>query len=97
MADGLQIFDVTNVVISEDKLIACLFDGRYGSIAIVEIVGPDKKGLYHLQMREPDGDERLYWLDKFGLMTEEDMDAEVEKLSKDEKRRLFNKLQKELA
>jgi len=96
MAEDFEIFDVTNVILSEDKLVACLFDGRYGSIAIVSIVGPDKKGAYHLDMTEPMDAMRLYWLDKFGLMTEEDMDVELEKINKGEKRKLLNKLTQEL-
>jgi hypothetical protein len=96
---GNEIYDVTGMIISEDKLICAFFDGREGlnAIMIVKISEkPDKQGVYHLDCRNPDGEERVYWLDKFGLLSSEEMDAEVAKLADDPKRRLLNKLTADL-
>lgn len=93
------IYDVTGVIISEDKLICALFDGREGldAIMIVKISDkPDKQGVYHLESSDLDGEERVYWLDKFGLLSEEAMDAEIAKLSTDHKHRLLNRLNADL-
>lgn len=97
MADN--IYDVTGVIISEDKLICCLFDGRedLNAIMIVKISDkPDKQGVFHLDCMNPDGEERVYWLDKFGLLDDETMDAEVAKLNTDAKHKLLNKLTADL-
>ena len=90
-----DIYDVTGVIISEDKLICALFDGREGLDAIMIVTiseKPDKEGKYHLVASNPDGEERVYWLDKFGLLDDEAMDAEVAKLNTDAKHKLLNKL-----
>ena len=92
-----EIYDVTNFILTGDMLICAMFDGRYNSIAIIQVAGPDKWGKYKLDMTEPDKGERLYWLDKFGLLTEEDMQAEINELDKQEKRGLYEKLKKEVA
>lgn len=92
-----KIYDVTNVILTADRLVCAIFDGRYSSISIIRIDGPDRQGEYHLDMAEPSSrGERLYWLDKFGLLTEEDMQAEINDLNKQEKRGLYEKLKKEV-
>jgi len=92
-----NIYDVTGVIISEDKLVCCLFDGRYDAIMIVQISEkPDKQGKFHLECSSPDGEERVYWLDKFGLLDDEAMDAEIAKLATDHKHKLLNRLTADL-
>jgi hypothetical protein len=94
-----EIYDVTGVIISEDKLICALFDGRegYDAIMIVKISEkPDKQGKYRLDCFDPDGEERVYWLDKFGLLDDAAMDAEVAKLATDAKHKLLNRLTADL-
>lgn len=97
MANG--IYDVTGVIISEDQLVCCLFDGRedLNAITIVKISDkPDKEGKFHLDCMNPDGADRVYWLDKFGLLDDEAMTKEVAKLADDPKRKLHAKLTAEL-
>lgn len=96
---AFEIHDVTGVIISDDKLICALFDGREGldAIMIVKISdNPDKQGKYHLDCTEPDGEERVYWLDKFGLLDDASMTAEVAKLATDHKHKLLNRLTADL-
>lgn len=88
----MQILDVTNIIIDDDKLVCALFDGRYDAIAIIKISEPDDNGKYHLNVTDPDGAERLYWLDRLGLLSEDELMAEAEKLKREQKRTLYEKL-----
>lgn len=88
----MQVIDAVGVILSEDKLVCALFDGRYDAIGIVKIAGPDKEGKHYLDYTSPDGEERLYWLDKFGLLTEDELIDEAEKLKETQKRGLYEKL-----
>jgi hypothetical protein len=87
------IYNTTNVIISENELICVLFDGRYDSIAIITPVNIG--GQLKLQMSEPDGAERAYWLDRFGLLPEDELQAEFEKTKPNQRKQLFDQLKKE--
>jgi hypothetical protein len=88
------IFDVTNVILTEDKLVCALFDGRYDSIAI--ITPTDTNGELKLQMSEPDGLERYYWLDKLGLLPKEELTSLYETVKTEKERRdIYEKLKGE--
>jgi len=76
----MEIYDVTNAIIDEDKVICALFDGRYDSLVLIEVKPKGNSGLWQLKLREPDDEERLYWVDKFGLLSEEEIQAEYERL-----------------
>ena len=90
------IYDVTSAVVNMEEAILALFDNRYASIMIVR-PAKDKEGNLELGVTEPDGAERLYWLEKFGIITEEDFQVEVEKLAPiTERRKLYDMLKKEL-
>jgi len=90
------IYDVTSAVVNREEAILALFDNRYASIMIVR-PAKDKEGNLELEVTEPDGAERLYWLEKFGIITEEDFQVEVEKLAPiTERRKLYDMLKKEL-
>lgn len=70
------IYDVTSAVYREDEVVLALFDNRYNSIVIIR---PELQtdGSLKLTVSEPDGTERLYWLEKFGMITDEEFQAEV--------------------
>ena len=87
------IFDTTNVILSEDKLVCVLFDGRYDSIAIITPINTN--GQLKLQMSEPDGAERAYWLDRFGLLPEDELQAEFEKAKPSQREQLFDQMKEE--
>lgn len=91
----MDIYDVTNVIVDDDKVICALFDGRYDAIAIIKISKPDDSSKCHLNVTDPDGAERLYWLDRLGLLPEDELINEAEKLKKEQKRTLYEKLKLE--
>jgi len=67
----MKIYDVTNVIIEDDKLVAAILDGRENSLMIIK---PTQDGdRLILETSEPDGYERYYWLDKLGLLPEEEL------------------------
>ena len=82
----MKVFDVTNVIITEDKLVAALYDGRYDSIMVI-MPKKDGEGNLFLEESEPDGFDRYYWLEKFGLLPEEELNEIMSNLqtSKDRK------------
>ena len=101
---AIKILDVTSAAVEEDKdnqqVVLALFDNRYNSVTIIRPVPiKDKEGVItgvKLETFDPDGAERIYWMDKFGMMTEEDFEAEVAKLEPQEARKkVYEMLRKE--
>lgn len=101
---SIHILDVTSAAIEEDsdneKVVLALFDNRYSAVTIIRPVAvKDKDGVItrvKLQVLDPDGAERLYWMEKFGMMTEEDFQAEVAQLAPEtERKKLYELLKKE--
>jgi len=98
------IYDITAAVVEEDGVIMALFDNRYNAIKVIralvvelkndagEVVGHKPR----LEAFDPDGAERVYWLEKFGMITEEELAEEAAKLKGVEKEKLYNRLEKEL-
>jgi len=100
----IKIYDVTTAAIEESKdseiVVLALFDNRYNSITIIRPVAvKDKEGIItrvKLECFDPDGADHLYWLDKFGIITEEDYQAEIDNLSLASKNKLYTMLKKEV-
>jgi hypothetical protein len=91
-----QIYDVTGAVVNRDEAIIGLFDLRYNTVMIVRPIYNKEDNRAELSIEEPDGAERLYWLEKFGMITEEEFRGEAKKLSSaKERRRLYELLGKE--
>ncbi len=92
----MKIYDVTNAIVDEEQTVLALFDGRYNSIMIIKPVVIKRTGEPRLKTSDPDGAERLYWLEKFGLITEEEFQAEVQKLAPlTGRKKLYEMLKKE--
>jgi len=92
----MEILDVTSAVVNMEEAILALFDNRYNSIMIIKPI-IDEQGNPHLEVIEPDGVERLYWMEKFGMITEAEFQDEVGRLaSKNERQKLYKLLKKEL-
>jgi len=92
----MKQFDVYSAIVDDDEVILALFDPRYNTVMIVK---PEitKDGEPKLKVLEPDGTERLFWLEKFGMITEEEFEAEAGKVEGEtEKIKLFEKLKKDL-
>jgi hypothetical protein len=87
-----QIYDVTGAVINRDEAIIGLFDLRYNTVMIVRPVYNKEDKKAELSIEEPDGAERLYWLEKFGMITEEEFQEEAQKLTSVVKRRRLYEL-----
>lgn len=94
MKNSMKLIDVTNVIVSGDKVVCALFDGRYDAIAIITIKTEDD-GVPHLVSTDPQGAEKLFWLDRFGLLTVGELAAEAEKLERNERLQLYEKLKLE--
>ena len=99
MSDG--IIDVYAAIVREDEAVLALFDPRYDSIAIVRpIVFQDTNGKFigvKLRLESPVDIEKLYWHEKFGIITDEAFNAEVLRLeSKLEKERAYELLSRDL-
>lgn len=92
----MKIFDVYSAAVDEEQATLALFDNRYNSIMIIKPIIKEKTGEAKLEVLEPDGAERLYWLEKFGMITDEEFQAEVLLLtSQTERKKLFEILKKE--
>jgi len=93
----MEIYDVTSAVIKRDEAILALFDNRYNSVMIVRPACDEEGKTPYLIILEPDGGERLYWLEKFGMITEEEFQEEAKKLSsQNERQKLYELLDAEL-
>lgn len=94
----MKIYDVTNAIVVEEKeVILALFDNRYNSVMIIKPVIDEKTKEPRLKISDPDGVERLYWLEKFGMITEEEFQADVQRLAPlPERKKLYEMLKKEL-
>lgn len=71
----MQIYDITSAAVDDEQVVLALFDNRHNSVMIIRATEDGK-----LETTEPDGAERLYWLEKFGMVTEEEFQAEVAKV-----------------
>ncbi len=98
------IWDVCGAILLEDGAILGLFDPRYNAVKIVkpyvvEIRDEKENVIGHearLSASDPDGAERLYWLEKFGMITEEEFQEESAKITdKSGKKKLYELLKKE--
>lgn len=89
----MKMLDVCSVIFQEDMLVAALFDGREGQEAIA-IVKPVIRGdIAVLEISDPDGLERYKWLEKFGLMTEEQLNELYKTVqAEDEQRLIYDEL-----
>lgn len=93
---NFQIYDVMAVIVQNDMLVAALFDGREGQEAIMIIRPVIKNGMAVLEKSEPDGLERWQWLDRFGLLPEEQLNEIYKKVQgEDERRQIYNALREE--
>ena len=89
------IYDVTGAIVSREEAVLALFDSRNNTVMIVRpfINDEDKPSL---TIEDPDGAERLYYLEKFGMITEEEFEEEVKKLTPQlDRRKLYKLLSKE--
>ena len=92
----MKIYDVTNVAVDEEQVTLALFDNRYNSVMIIKPIMGRKPKKPKLKILEPDGAERLYWLEKFGMITDEEFQAEAQQLApQTERRKLHELLKKE--
>ena len=87
----MKTYDVTSAVIDTGQVTLCLFDNRESSVIVIRAMDGSE-----LITSEPDGSERLFWLEKFGMITEEDFYVETQKLSsKASRENLYKLLRKE--
>lgn len=109
---AFKIYDVTSAAIEKNEeghqVVLALFDNRYGSCMIIRpqafldtgppcpLCGESKVNSLKLQHFDPDGAERLFWMDKFGMITDEDYQAELAALETDPKKKLYNMLKAEV-
>jgi len=94
----MKEFDVTSAIVDDDEVVLALFDNRYNSVMIIKPIINDETKQPELSIQEPDGADRLYWLEKFGMITGEEFQAEAEKVTGEtEKLKLFERLKKELS
>lgn len=85
------IYDVTGAIVAREEAILALFDNRNNTVMIVRpFINEDGKAA--LTIEDPDGAERLYYLEKFGMITEVEFQEEVEKLTPQTNRRKLLKL-----
>jgi hypothetical protein len=99
---AIKIYDVTSAAVEEstdnEMVVLALFDNRYDAITIIKpVLVRDKEGVItdvKLEQFDPDGAERLYWMEKFGMMTEADFQSEVQQTETDRKK-LYELLRKE--
>ena len=49
-----------------------------------------------IQFAEPDGEERLYWLHRFGVITDLELETEMSKQPGEKRRKLIERLQQEV-
>ena len=91
-------YDVFVAVVSDDETILGLFDPRegYGSVTIIyPFQRPD--GTLCLKERSPDTAEWVYWHEKFGIISTEDFNTKVAKMTKRmERESLYGLLKTEL-
>lgn len=92
----MKIYDVTSAVVDEKEAVLALFDNRYNSVMIIKPVIDKKTKEPKLETSDPDGAERLYWLEKFDMITEEEFQADVQRLAPlTERKKLYEMLRKE--
>ena len=92
----MKIYDVTGVIVSDDELVTALFDGREGEESIMLIKPVQKDGKIILETSQPDGIERYYWLNKFGLLPDAELNSMYKQQSAErERREIYDKLKKE--
>lgn len=92
----MKLYDVTNAIVDDNEVVLALFDNRYNSVMIIKPVIDKKTEEPRLKTSDPDGTERLYWLEKFGMITSEEFQVEVSKLtSSTERKNLYEMLKKE--
>lgn len=102
----MDIYDVTSAAYLEDEntIAMALFDNRYNSIllvrpAIKETVNEETGEVLRtpcLTVTDPDGAERLYWHEKFGMIDAEEFQREAAALEPvSARQRLYELLGKE--
>ena len=92
----MKIYDITTAAVDSEQITLALFDNRYNSIMVIKPIINEDSGKPELDVLEPDGAERLYWLEKFGMITEEEFQAEVKQLAPQANRlKLYQLLKKE--
>lgn len=92
------VYDVTKAVVEEDEVVLALIDTRDNSNSVM-IIRPyiASDGSARWTAEEPDGTDRLYWLEKFGIITSAEFQAESATYADvTEKRALYQRLQEEL-
>lgn len=77
------IYDVTAAVVDDTETVLALFDPRegYGSITIIRPAQRPDGSLYLVE-HSPDTAEWVYWHEKFGIISIEDFNTRVAKMSR---------------
>ncbi len=83
-----KVYHVTRAIVRKREVV--LLHDKHKSVMVLTSDG-DK-----FRMSEPDGEERLDWLLRFGAMTNEEVEAEAATLPEVRKRKLIERIQAQL-
>ena len=85
-----KVYDIQKAIVMETEVVLSLLDTRYNAVMIIRPSG-DK-----FEISEPDGEERISWLLRLGVITMEQALTEASGLKTTQKRKLVELLQKQL-
>ena len=85
-----KVYDIQKAIVMDDEVALALLDARYKAVMVIK---PDKDKFI---ITEPDGEERIMWLLRLGVMTTTEAEDESAKLDKVQKQWLIKKLEESM-
>jgi len=92
------VFIVTRAIVTQDRVICALVHDNYKSIMIItpQVIEGETPPRAVLSWVEPDGLERLEWLERMGVITEAEFVRDARKLQGAQKLALYESLKREM-